>query len=323
MSMISRVAESCFWLTRYLERAENVARLVSVNLDMVLDAPASWMPLIVVVGEQERFEAHFGDEASGETVQEYLTWDERNPASIVSSIRWMRENARTIREVISLETWQCANRYWTWLRSSDARARYDSDPQDFYKEVTRLSVEIQGWVMNTMMHEQPFEFMAMGRLLERASQTARTMDVKHHMLGSEDPGELESPLAAAEWGALLKSCSAAEPFYKRHSELPRGALVAEFLLQNPTFPRSVLYCLSRGERFLTRIRTSVPDAIGRESAEKLRALVRSLEETPCSTIMNNGIHNELTRIVEGTADVCNQIHFDYFDPALGQSQSQA
>ncbi|MEO1174055.1 MAG: alpha-E domain-containing protein, partial [Myxococcota bacterium] len=319
----SRVAESCFWLTRYLERAENVARLIRVNQDVVLDSQAGWMPLIVVVGEQERFEAHFGDDVSGEAVQEYLTWDERNPISIVSSIRWMRENARTIREVISLETWKCANRYWTWLRSDAARALYHSDPQDFYGEVTRLSVEIQGWVMNTMMHEQPFDFMAMGRLLERASQTARTMDIKHHMLGSEDPGELESPLAAAEWSALLKSCSADEPFYKRHSELPRGALVAEFLLQNPTFPRSVLYCLSRGERFLTRIRESVPENVGRASADKLRALVQSLENTPCSEIMNRGIHNELTRVVEATAEVCNQIHYDYFDPAPGQTQSQS
>ncbi|MEO0815354.1 MAG: alpha-E domain-containing protein, partial [Myxococcota bacterium] len=154
MTLISRVAESCFWLTRYLERAENVARLLRVNRAVDLDQPIehAWMPLIVVIGEQERFEALY-DDRDDEQIQNYMTWDERNPVSILSSIRWMRENARTIREVISLETWQCANRFWTWLQSPKARSLYDEDPEEFYNRVTSLSVEMQGWTINTMMHD--------------------------------------------------------------------------------------------------------------------------------------------------------------------------
>ncbi len=315
MTMISRVAESCFWLTRYLERAENVARLLRVNRASVLDLDhdTAWMPLIVVVGEKERFEAHF-DHADGDTVQHYLTWDERNPISIVNSIRWMRENARTIREVISLETWQCANRFWTWLRSSDARTLYDDDVEEFYNRVTCLSVEMQGWSINTMMHEEPLHFTSLGRLLERAGQTARTLDVKYHMLGATDPDRLETPLEAAQWVSLLRSCSAVEPFFKKRSELPSGASVAEFLLFDARFPRSVRHCLSGALGELRRIRSGLPEGIGEHSFEKLQALDEHLASQTIRDVLDSGMHDELTELIDAISEICEQVHFDYFDP---------
>lgn len=315
MTLISRVAESCFWLTRYLERAENVARLLRVNRALVLDLEIdlAWMPLIVVVGEKERFEALF-DVADEVTVQDYLTWDERNPVSIVSSIRWMRENARTIREVISLETWQCANRFWTWLQSEAARTLYEDDVEEFYNRVTSLAVEMQGWTINTMMHDEPLHFTSLGRLLERAGQTARTLDVKYHMLGATDPTRLETPLEAAEWVALLRSCSAVEPFFKKRNELPSGAAVAEFLLFDEGFPRSVRHCVAASLGELRRIRQRLPEGIGDRSIERLLELDDRLSTRVIREVLEDGIHEELTFIVEAVAEVCNSVHFDYFDP---------
>ena len=118
MSLISRVAESCFWMTRYLERAEATSRMVAVHRQWALDAVLegtpldAWLPLIVVVGEREHFFEHHPRGAGPEQAQEYLVWDERNPVSVFSSVRWLRSNARTIREVISLEMWTCTNEFW-------------------------------------------------------------------------------------------------------------------------------------------------------------------------------------------------------------------
>ncbi|MEL6339937.1 MAG: alpha-E domain-containing protein [Myxococcota bacterium] len=311
--MISRVAESCFWLTRYLERADNVARLLRVNRALVLDAELGWMPLIVVVGEKDRYEALF-DDADGEHVQNYLTWDERSPVSIMSSIRWMRENARMIREVMSLESWQCANRFWTWLCSDGARARYHDDTHEFYARVTSLSVEMQGWTQNTMMHDRPLDFMSLGRSLERASQTARTLDVKYHMLGATKSDRLETPLELAEWVALLNSCSAAEPFFKRKNDTPRGPRVAEFLLFDADLPRSIRHCVAHARELLLRIRKPLPDGIGDESLYRLLELHEHLEKGSIETVLQRGIHEELTFVVDSISEICNQVHFDYFDP---------
>lgn len=313
--MISRVAESCFWLQRYLERTENTARLVSVNrafvLDVDLSATERWWPVVVVVGEHHRIKEHLNTErlADGDAIQQYLTWSGDNPVSIVSSTRWARENARTIREVISLEMWETINGFWHWLRSGPGRRQYREDAYAFYRRVREHAALFQGTCYNTMMHDEPFDFMHLGMLFERAGWTARIVDVKHHMVESD----FETPVGAAQTMALLRSCSATEPFFKTAREAPTPRRAVAFLLLSRDFPRSVFHCLKRAQNFLSRIRPRTGPT-GEKSWAMLAALLDDLERLSGEDIFERGLHDELTRIIDTTAEICAAIHSDYFDP---------
>ncbi|WP_428264696.1 alpha-E domain-containing protein [Haliangium sp.] len=320
--MISRVAESCLWLFRYIERAENMARLLRVNRSFVLDVhlPARdrWRPVIVVSGEEKRYVDRFSVEAGfdGAQVQDYLTWDEDNPVSIFSSVKWARENARTIREVISLEMWEALNGLWHWLRSSEGRAAYGEDREAFYRYVQEQSQLLQGVCHNTVLHEQPFDFMRLGMLLERAGQTARIIDVEHHLLGEAPASNGESALEAAQWLALLRMCSATEPFFKRMRRPPQGRAVIAFLVLEPRFPRSVLHCLDRAWNFARRIAADTGRQDALASTALLAALVESVRAHTPATLFERGVHTELTRIIDQTAEVCAAVHGDYFNPTF-------
>jgi len=322
--MISRVAENCFWLARYVERADNIARLLRVNRAFVLDVklpPAQrWHPVIVVSGEQERFPTLYPEEAvnDGNAVQEYLTWDDRNPVSIRSSVDWARENARTIRETISLEMWEAINDLWHWMRDGSGRSEYASDRDGFYSELLFRTAALHGVTRDTMLHEEPTEFIRLGTLLERANGTARLVDVKHHMLETASAGLPDSVrliVEAAHCGALLRSCSANEPYLKRVRRTPRHRRVVRFLVKEPALPRSVAYSLGRAAGCLERIRQRGSDDIGKRSATCLRQLRARLDNASFEDDFVP-VHEELTHIVNSVAELCQVIHDDYFDPRL-------
>lgn len=291
--MISRVAESCYWLHRYIERVENTARMLHVNVFFLLDVNLpqfeQWRPALIVAGEEPRFQELFGEDrmGDGEVVQEYLVWDERNPASVLSSLRQARENARTIREAISLEAWTAVNGFWLWLTGGQGRRLYGRDRQAFYDRVRESCDLFLGVAHNTMSHDEPFHFMRLGMLLERAGQTARILDLKYHHLGPTLP-DVETPQEAAEWLAILRSCSAAEPFFTRSLAGPTGAAVAEFLLFDRQFPRSVLFCLNRSWHHLQFIRPDETLQIGQESARRLEGLLRRLRSRSLDQVLRTG-----------------------------------
>lgn len=321
--MISRVAENCFWMHRYVERAENTARLLHVNRNFVLDVNVPleqrWQPVIVVSGEQDRFPELYSEEAAsdGEIVQEYLTWNENNPVSILSSIRWARENARTIREVISLEMWQSINATYHWLAGGEGRLEYQSDRDDFYDRIKECTAHFDGVFHNTILHEEPYYFMLLGMFIERAGQIARIIDVKHHTVGNGQKGE--SAVEAAHGLALLRSCSATESFFKRVRAAPSGRTIAPFVILEERFPRSVLHCLARARACLTEIRGFTRRAEPTPSADMLEALVDSVRRHDAGSLHAAGVHQELTRVIEATSEVCAAIHEDYFDPSFSSA----
>ena len=179
--MISRVAEHCYWMSRYLERAENTARVLDVNQTLLLDLEVpieqQWRPLLIISGIHD-----MPGEPDAETVQHYLTWEIRQPGSIVSSLAAARENARIIREVISAEMWERINYYHLWLQGPAARELYDSNRSEFYNQIKRINQLIHGIGDGTMSHGEAWEFFRLGKYLERACQTARILDVKYHIL---------------------------------------------------------------------------------------------------------------------------------------------
>lgn len=336
--MISRVAESCFWLFRYIERAESCARLVSVNRLLMLDAGLGdverWKAVIVVLGEQERYETLIGADKyqDDDTAEEYLTWSDQNPVSIRSNLAWARENARMTREVISREMWETLNTWWQWFNSGAAKREYRKDRSQFYQRIRCMCAEFQGISDNTMLHEEPFDFMRLGMALERANQTARLMDVSHYRIPStdrvlpsdglpysdrspaSDKAAIETPWQSAHWVGQLKLCAADEPFFKRNRAAPTGRAVAAFLLHDPTFPRSVLHCFQRAAELLSGIEAAAHRKTASPSLERVRGMVSRLRAADIATVIKSGLHEELTRVVNTAAAVCNQLHDDFFDP---------
>jgi uncharacterized alpha-E superfamily protein len=309
--MISRVADNCFWLGRYLERAESGSRVLRVTLALALDGilpPAQvWGSALTVSGEDEAFAARFEPNArgDGEVVQEYLTWNTANPASIVCSAWAARENARSIREVVSLEVWEAINEFHLWLQDKRGRVDYGLHRDGFYRQVRASTQLILGAIQNSMLHDNAFDFISLGILLERVGQTARILDVHHHALL-----QLTSSVVLEEtlWLTLLRACSGFEPFMKRSAGRVTPSAVAAFLLLEPKFPRSIRFCLHHASKRLASIRSPDEAVLPKlESQLRLRALEAFIAEQPRWLEGRESLHQLLTHIVEETAMACAEL----------------
>jgi uncharacterized alpha-E superfamily protein len=328
--VISRVAESCFWLNRYVERVEVLARMLQVNLAFQLDVrmpdAERWRPLIVVSGQEADFlERHGADKADDmEAVQEYLTWSAENPSSLFSSLRAARENARTIRETISLEMWEVLNDLWVFLTGREARRLYRNDRDAFYRRLRDQSLLFHGVAQATMLHEDPFRFMRLGTALERAGQTARILDVKHHSIGptAGDAAE-ERPGEAGEWLTVLRFCSGVEPFLKREDNVLDGRSVAAFLLFEPAFPRSVAHNLHRTRNFLDLLGAASPTAVGARARRLTAEACDDLAKRDIDAVLAAGLHETATWIVQTTATIASTVQEEFFHAAAGPAQSQS
>jgi uncharacterized alpha-E superfamily protein len=317
--MISRVAESCFWLNRYMERVEVLARMLGVNaafqLDVDLPDADRWRPLVVVTGQEADFVSRTKPELADdpETVQHYLTWSEENPSSLYSSVRAARENARTVRETISLEMWETLNDLWVWLGDRSSERLWKSDRQAFYARLKNDCLLFHGVANATMLHEDPFEFMRLGTALERVSQTARVLDIKYHVIGPTRDSD-ESHVEIAQWLATLRFCSGVEPFTKRVTAVPSGKAVAEFLLFDPAFPRSVHHNLARTGNFLQLVRPPGVPVSALEGETLLRESLAEFRSMSIDSMLAEGLHEKLEWIVGVTAEISHAIARDFFDP---------
>jgi len=326
--LISRVADSCFWIARYIERVDTLARLLDVNNTFQLDVPLPdaerWRPLVIVTGGEDDFLKRLGEASinDGEAVQEYLTWDPDDPSSILASLRGARENARTVREVLSVEMWESINDAWLWLRGRSARRLYNKERDAFYRHLSRQCMLFHGICYSTMLHEEPFVFMKLGRAVERVSQTARILDVKHHSLGDKRR-EDETAADAAQWLAILRSCSAVDPFFKKAENVLAGPPVAGFLLFDRTFPHAVVHNLDRARGLMVRLLEGDPPGMRRASWDRLERFRGTLMQMTTADVQRQGIHDVLTWIVDEAAELCAAIHYDYLDPSVDQLLASA
>ena len=326
--MIARVAEQCFWLGRYIERTESTARVLQVTgalaLDAELPARRCWHPLVVVSGQEEDYVTRFGRDALGdaEIVQRYLTRDEKNTVSLIRSIGAARENARSIREVISLELWQVINELHVFLASEESEAMYERDRDALYARVQRSTQLALGLLRSTMLHDAPLDFVWLGVLLERLGQTARLLDVQYHALVAE--GAPHAVLETALWLSLLRACSGFEAFMKRSRGKVTGPSVAAFLILEPRFPRSVRYCVTSAKERVTAI-CDDGELKGEEAVAKLAALEAVLQGLAPEELRGARVHEVLTHIVNEAHAVCDAIGaklLGYDAPPAVQIQSQ-
>ena len=312
--MISRVAEHCFWMSRYLERAENTARILDVNQTLLLDYDVpleqQWRPLLIISGVYD-----MPGEAEAEAVQQYMTWEMDNLSSITASVAGARENARIIREVISAEMWERLNYYHLWMQGPQSRALYDSSRSEFYNQIKRINQLLHGIAGGTMAHGEAWEFFQLGRYLERASQTARILDVKYHVL-LPTPEQVGTPVDNVHWVAILTSCSGYEPFHKKVRALvDTGTAVADFLIFDPLFPRSVSFCLAMCRKAIHAISGRPLEMRQRRSRRQLidLASLAARHPTIADEVIRDGLHESLTRVVNRIHDIGDAIHRTYFD----------
>jgi uncharacterized alpha-E superfamily protein len=298
-------------MSRYLERAENTARVLDVNQTLLLDfhvpSEEQWQPLLIISGIHD-----FADPSNAEAVQHHLTWESDNPVSIASSLLYARENARTIREVISSEMWERMNYYYLWIQGPVARAMYDYDRSEFYNQVKRINELIYGIAEATMSHGEAWDFYRMGKYIERACQTARILDVKYHML-LPTPDDVNTPVDTAHWSAILKSCSGYETFHKQRQDLEQGTAVADFLIFDPIFPRSVRRCLLYCQEASHKVSGRKKNSAGNEAERILENLVDWLRLATIDDLVKAGLHESLTRVINTIHDIGHAIHRSYFD----------
>lgn len=315
--MLSRVANSIYWMNRYVERAENYARFIDVNMNLMLDLPPTltqqWKPLITATADDVAFFEHF-DEASGSNVMFFMTFDSRNQNSILSSLQQARENARTIRETISKEMWEQIN-YLYW-RVKDAAAHHhlwDSrNWREFYNDIKFGCEAFYGIIYSTITRNDGWHFGNVGRLLERADKTTRLLDVKYFTL-LPDVSAVGSPLDLLQWTAVLKSVSAYNMYRQRFRNMSPGHIV-EFLILEENFPRSVLHCLKRAEWSLHEITGVAPGSPGEDTAQQqLRLLREEVETQSVSSLFTSGLHQFLDEYQGRNNAVGATIFNVYFD----------
>ena len=316
--MISRVADHCFWFGRYIERAEATARMLAASVSLALDAelpPAQvWRPVLVVSGEEDHFRARIaGDDdahaawGDGETVQRFMVWDEDNGVSLARSVHGARWNARSIREVLSLEAWEAVNELHLWTRGDAARTAYAHHRDAFYQHVRRSTQLALGLLRSTMLHDEPLDFIWLGVLLERVSQTARILDVHHHAFT-----KLISPrhevVETALWLSLLRALSGSEAFLKRSAGRISSIAVADFLISEDAFPRSIAYCVHSAYQRLCDIRPpDQHDLPGGATLERLRVLASWITARQQETLAGAAVHDLLTHVVDEVHDICSSL----------------
>lgn len=310
--MLSRVANSIYWMARYLERADCVARFIDVNthlmLDLALDQNAAqWYPLIATSGDDEDFTKRY-KQADERAVVKFMTFDQSNPNSILQCIFRARENARTVREVIPVEMWEKINELYH-LTQSQSRKRSVADLADYYKEIRQSGHLFTGLMHNTMSREQGWQFAHLGQMLERADKTARLLDVKYFLLLPHNSVWQDSAYDAVQWGAVLKSVNALE-MYRQQFHTINYKDVTEFLLFSKAFPRSVQFCL---EDAAAALETLTADKAERSMAShEMIILCKMLHRSDTSHIISAGLHEFIDLFQANLNLVDEAIYETYF-----------
>ncbi|MCB1202025.1 MAG: alpha-E domain-containing protein [Leptospiraceae bacterium] len=319
--MLSRVGEAIFWMSRYIERAENYARIMGVNLNLTLDLPPGltqqWEPIIRITGDEEDYEKRYTD-FNRDNVVKFMTFDPENPNSILSCLQAARENARSVRENISTEMWEHLNEFYLHVKEIYLSNQWPFiDHIEFYNSIRKNAHTFAGITSNTLSHSDGYRFVVLGRYLERADKTTRILDVKYFLLL---PGlnYIGSQLDLLQWGALLKSVSALEMYNKKYMTI-NNVNIVEFLLLDRDFPRTVFFCLNRANRELGKVSGADQTGMTMNLPQKLLGRLESeISYRDSQEIINNGLHEYLDHIQTRLNEIGVALHDTFFDLRTNQ-----
>ncbi len=321
--MLSRVADSLYWLSRYIERGENLARLLEVNQQLMLDfqdvddvkLKEHWEPILRSGGDEALFYELY-DIADSQNVTDFLTFNTTNPESILSCIFAARENARMIRDQISAEMWEAVNRLYLFLRSSNARKVWESGAHDFFEEIKQSSHLFQGLTDSTFSREEGYDFLQFGKYLERADRTASILDLKYHIL-LPSLSEVGGAVDVAQWQAVLRSASALEAYHRIYVADVVPWKISEFLILSETFPRSIRFCVKAIDHFLHHISGTPYNQFSNEAERLSGRLLSELTYGSVEEIFRRGLHEHLSEFRERLRSMHDAVYQTYmFHPPV-------
>jgi len=301
--MLSRVANLIYWTARYLERAENTARLIDVNAQLVLDLESgegadegrAWEPLVFVRGSDTQFHELYGEKVSERAVVEFLIFDRQISSSIMSCVAQARENARCIRDQIATEVWESINTTYLALKDHCFDDYLEAGSSAYLALIKGHIQRFYGIAESMLPRDQGWWWFKLGRLLERTDNVSRILDVKYYML-LPDRHHVGSALDMIQWASVLRSCSAFEAFRRTRRgqlTLPR---VLDYLMRNRQFPRSLLHAAAGVEHALGLIAQPAPHLADNPAKRQAHALRRLLEESDVDTIITSGLHEFLDEV---------------------------
>jgi uncharacterized alpha-E superfamily protein len=332
--MLSRVAYSLYWMSRQIERAENMSRLLDVNLQFLLDFQGfddaglkeHWGSILASAGDEALF-ATVHETADSRTVTDFLAFDLRNPRSILSCVFAARENARMIRDQISTEMWETMNEMYLFLKDRSATDIWIAGPYDFFQHIKRHSHLFQGLTDATYPRSEGWEFIQFGKWIERADQTTRILDVKYHILLPQ-AADVGGAVDTAQWQAVLRSASASEAYHRFYVQEILPWKVAEFLIFSDSFPRSLHCCVLQVDELLRRIVGETTPRARTEAAKAARRLMTDLASLTIAEVLERGLHEFLLDVQLALERIGDEVvkttmfYSSEFDPEEQQQQQQ-
>jgi uncharacterized alpha-E superfamily protein len=322
--MMARDADSMYWMSRYVERAEHVARLLLVNSNLLIDVgdlasslqELQWHSVLTVmrtdIPPQLTSSSDNGDLGAMEPrVAQFMAFDADNPSSLLSCVSRARENARSIRENISAEMWEALNALYWSIQSEDSHARFEESHDDFYRHIMTGSMLFQGLTDQTMAHDQRWQFAQLAKFLERIDVTSRIIETKFSILSGAE-SMIEGAVRNIHWMGVLRSCCSIEA-YRRHYLGDMDPLrVASFLILEPHFPRSIRFSVQKARDAITSIREEV-NPRGIDPAERvLGRLDAQLEYAEISEMLEEGLPAYLQKIQNQIAEAALAVQKSYF-----------
>jgi uncharacterized alpha-E superfamily protein len=316
--MLSRVADALFWMSRYLERAEHVARLLDVRFHLELDLHGvlagphelQWTALATILQQQVPEQARSSPSPQA-VVSRWLTFDLDNPGSIMSCVMRARANARSVRGSINAQMWRELNKLYLQLNDTAFRGQVDESPHDFYQAVECGSCLFQGVCDATLNHDEGWQFIQLGKHLERVDKTLRILDIQYHLLRDLDnPADL--PLANLLWGGVLRSCGAFEAYQRLYVGRIEPERVVEFLLLHPHFPRSVRFGLEAAALALAEIEGVTTGRQLGSADRELGLVLAELRFRDIEQILSGGLHEFLDGLQKRCSLVSRALQQRYF-----------
>lgn len=318
--MLSRTADHLFWMARYMERAENTARMLDVNYQTALlpqsaaVAEQGWQGLLSISELTRDYTQRYGA-INPRQVMSFMVKDERNPSSILSCLRAARENARAVRGTLTTEVWETTNQTWLEFNRLLTDGTLTRDPASLFEWVKFRSHLSRGVTVGTMLQDEAFHFIRIGSFLERADNTARLLDVKFHAVQSDFYGaadERDSEYDFYHWSAILRSVSGFEVYRKVYRNVIQPEKVAELLILRPDMPRSLAACMHE-------VVTNLKLVANEQSADTQRRagrLMANLEYGRIDEILSTGLHAYLTQFLDRVGDLGSGISRDFLVTAV-------
>lgn len=311
--MLSRTAENLYWIGRYMERAETMARLIEVGARITLMPDAldgyrnEWGSILQASGTAPGFAEKYGD-AVQRNIVTYLFFDAENPSSVASCLGSARENARIVRTALTSPVWDALNGAYQDLKALRRRPRSELDASELTEWTLRQTALVGGAMAATLLRNDGWDFLNIGYRLERADSTARFLDVKYYVL-LPDTGHVGSGLDNYQWMTLLRAMQMHRSFHWAYGGEATPAKIVDLLILNPQCPRSLMTATEEASWHLDRVSRAYGQSTAAQS--RARALLGELAETQVSAIFEEGLHEFLTRFIGEVAELGDTVQEAY------------